>query len=171
MVSLSVIVPFSPAMVMWPRRRLAISIRCCFSLLRRAIQNAACFSLICRRGGLLLAPCTFSNKPPDIGSEVCCCLKHRFSSWSCALWKKDEMKLEGTGLLQQLKKNIFPSSRITDWWNDPNWWNHFCWANVIQFWYTIKYNYLFQRSVALTTHHWSRQSPEWNWQVNFTYVQ
>lgn len=95
-----VIVPCNPAVVIWARRRLPISISCCFSLLRRAIQDAACFSLLRRRGMLLRAPWTFSNRP-----NACCCRKYRFSSWSCcinALCKEDKMKLEETGLLQQL---------------------------------------------------------------------
>lgn len=75
LVSVSVSVPVSPAVVFWPRRRLTISISCCFSLLRCAIQNAARFSLVRRSGGLLLAHCTFSKKTPDFRLEACCCCK------------------------------------------------------------------------------------------------
>lgn len=52
----------------WARRRFPISISCCFSLLRRAMQEAARFSLDRRRGGSRRKPAP--DRPLCRGEET-----------------------------------------------------------------------------------------------------
>lgn len=49
-----------------PRRRLQISIRCCFSFIKRVIQSAACFSL----ARWTVRPCTYLNISSEMRQNI-----------------------------------------------------------------------------------------------------
>lgn len=94
--------PLNPEDDFIPRRRLHISIRCCFSLIKRMMQSAACFSLARGTG----CPCTFFNLSPGIRWEECCNFKCCFSCWS--FWEVRRKNM--VELLQQIQQLMWPSS-------------------------------------------------------------
>lgn len=80
--------PLNPEDDIAPRRRLHISISCCFSFIKRVRQSTACFSLARWTGRL----CTYLNLSSEMTPEESCCLRSSFSSWSCG---KEEEKEYG----------------------------------------------------------------------------
>lgn len=80
--------PLNPEDDIAPRRRLHISISCCFSFIKRVRQSTACFSLARRTGRL----CTYLNLSSEMTPEESRCLGSSFSPWSCG---KEEEKEYG----------------------------------------------------------------------------
>lgn len=83
-----VTLPCCPSAAIWARRRLPSAISCCFSLLKRAMQDAACFSLTRRSWGSFLAGWTLLNTP-----HIRAAFTYLLSPWSCCtsvLWKDDD---------------------------------------------------------------------------------
>lgn len=83
-----VTLPCRPSAAIWARRRLPSAISCCFSLLKRAMQDAACFSLTRRSWGSFLAGWTLLNTP-----HIRAGFTYLLSPWSCCtsvLWKDDD---------------------------------------------------------------------------------